>query len=89
MWEIPFYLIVAPIITVAITLISTLKYQKYVIAPLLIFVILNIPTVILPFVNNVGWGALFGWACVYTGLSLIISLIVWLTRRKSPNMTVV
>lgn len=83
MWEIPFYLIFAPLLTILVTLISSLKYKKYILGPIALLVILNIPTIILPLNYNVGWVAPLGWAFFYTIISALISLIVWLKRRKS------
>ena len=83
MWEIPFYLIVMPGVTVSVSLITAIKFKRYVIAPLAIFFILNIPTIILPMNSNIGWLAIFGWACVYTALSLVISLIVYMISKRS------
>ncbi|MBO1003961.1 DUF2651 family protein [Pseudogracilibacillus auburnensis] len=85
MWEIPFYGIVIPIITIVFSLISTMKYRKYFIAPVVIFIGLNIMTIVLPLIHNVGWEALFGWAVFYAVISLIISLIVWLAKRKTST----
>lgn len=80
MWEIPFYIILAPILTVSISLVSTRKFNNYWFAPLFLFVVLNIPTVILPIMYHVGWEALLGWAFVYTVVSILISLVVWRER---------
>ncbi|MCJ8007748.1 DUF2651 family protein [Lederbergia wuyishanensis] len=82
MWEIPFYAILMPIITIALSLIGAIKLKNYYLAPLTIFVGLNVLTIVLPLVQNVGWQALFGWAAFYTVVSLIISLIVKLVSAK-------
>lgn len=83
MWEIPFYGIVIPIVTVVFSLICAKAYKRYFIAPITIFLGLNILTMVLPLIQNVGWQALFGWAVFYTALSLIVSMIVWFTKRKA------
>ncbi len=82
MWEIPVYGILLPIITLIFSFISAIKYRKYFIVPISLFVILNIPTIILPMIYNVGWQALLGWAVFYTVISLVISLFVWIFRKK-------
>ena len=84
MWEIPVYGFLVPIITLTFSLISAIKFKKYFIVPIFLFIVLNIPTIILPMIHNVGWEALLGWASFYTFISLVISLIVWLTRKKQP-----
>ncbi|MCR2821189.1 DUF2651 family protein [Lederbergia panacisoli] len=82
MWEIPFYAILMPIIAIAFSIIGAVKLKNYYAAPLMIFVGLNVLTIVLPMVQNVGWQALFGWAVFYTVVSLLISLIVKITRAK-------
>lgn len=82
MWEIAFYGIVAPIATLLFSLLATIKFKRYFIVPIILFIGLNILTIILPMVQNVGWQALFGWATFYTIVSLVISLIVWFVRKK-------
>ncbi|XKI14501.1 Putative membrane protein (plasmid) [Sporosarcina sp. ANT_H38] len=82
MWEIPLYLIVVSILTLVISLVSTIKLQKYFIAPIILFVVLNIPTVVIPMFYNVGWKAILGWAILYTLISLLISFIVWSIRKR-------
>lgn len=83
MWEVPLYLIVAPLLTLVVTLISTIKYEKYFISPIVLFILLNIPTFIIPNMYNIGWIAIFGWAVFYTVISAIISLIVWFFKKKN------
>ena len=83
MWEIPFYLIFAPLLTILVTLISSVKYKKYILAPIVLLIILNIPTVILPIWHNVGWAAPLGWALFYTIISTLIS--VWHRKNKSTQ----
>lgn len=82
MWEIPIYLIFAPILTIIISLLCTIRFKKYFIAPLIVFFILNILTVVLPTVYNVGWEGIFGWAIFYTVISFIISIILWRFGKK-------
>ncbi|MBS4200866.1 DUF2651 family protein [Bacillus sp. FJAT-49732] len=82
MWEIPFYAILAPIITILLSLFCSMKLRNYYLAPLIIFAGLNVLTIVLPMVQNVGWQALFGWAAFYTVVSLMISLIVKLVSAK-------
>ncbi|MCT8137860.1 hypothetical protein H1D32_08895 [Anaerobacillus sp. CMMVII] len=60
MWEIPIYLILAPILTIIISLLCTIRFKKYFMPPLIIFFILNIPTVVVPLVYNVGWQGVSG-----------------------------
>lgn len=88
MWEIPFYLIFAPLLTILVTLASSLKYKKYIFAPIILLLILNIPTVVLPINHNVGWEAPLGWALFYTIVSALISLLIWLRNRKSTEATI-
>ncbi|MBS4218715.1 DUF2651 family protein [Bacillus sp. FJAT-49711] len=83
MWEIPFYAILMPIITIAFSFIGAVKLKNYYLAPLMIFIGLNVLTIVLPMTQNVGWQALFGWAAFYTAVSLIISLIIWLARKRN------
>lgn len=85
MWEIPFYLVIVPLLTLFVTLVCSIKIKKYFLGPIIVFVLLNIPAIILPMIYNVGWLALFGWAVFYTAIASIISLIVWLVKRKSKN----
>ncbi|QOY36917.1 DUF2651 family protein [Anaerobacillus isosaccharinicus] len=82
MWEIPIYLIFAPVLTIIISLLCRIRFKKYFMAPLIIFFILNIQTVVVPIFYNVGWEGIFGWAIFYTVISLIISLIMWSFRKK-------
>lgn len=82
MWELPIYLVVAPLLTLVISLVSTIKFKNYFIAPVSLLILFNIPTVILPMLYNIGWGAIFGWAFLYTVISMVISFIVWGVRRK-------
>lgn len=82
MWEIPMYLILAPILTTFISLLCTIKFKRYLMAPVIIFFMLNIPTVVIPFIYNVGWLSIFGWAVFYAIVSLIISFILWGFRKK-------
>ncbi|MBS4196035.1 DUF2651 family protein [Lederbergia citri] len=83
MWEIPFYAILMPIITVVLSLFGAMKLKNYYLAPLIIFVGLNVLTIVLPMVQNVGWTALFGWATFYTVVSLLISIIVKFAKTKA------
>lgn len=83
MWEIPFYAIIMPIITIALSLFGTIKLKNYYVAPLIIFVGLNVLTIALPLIQNVGWTALFGWAAFYTVVSLLISIIVKFAKAKA------
>ncbi|MHA6260421.1 hypothetical protein ACXYMX_11075 [Sporosarcina sp. CAU 1771] len=89
MWEILFYLFVAPFLTLLITLTTTLKFKRIFLAPIIIFIALNIPTIVLPMIYNVGWAASFGWACLFTLISGILSLIIWRATRKSSTATTV
>lgn len=75
MWEIPFYAIFVPILTIIISLFCAFKLRKFLIAPLIIFSSLNILTVTLPIFYNVDWKGLFGWAVFYSIVSGIISII--------------
>lgn len=83
MWEIPFYLNLVPIIVIATTLFFSVKLKKYYLGPLIIFVLLNLPTIILPFYLNVGRGGLFGWSVFYTIIAGVISFYTWYVRRKN------
>jgi len=85
MWEMPLYLILAPVITIVISLVSTIKYKRYVMAPVILFIVLNIPTIVLPSLYNIGWQAMFGWAMVYTITSAMISFIVWYVKREKSS----
>ena len=85
MWEMPLYLILAPVITIVISLVSTIKYKRYVMAPVILFIVLNIPTIVLPSLYNIGWQAMFGWAMVYTIISAIMSFIVWYVKREKSS----
>lgn len=87
MWEIPVYGVLAPLITIVFSLVSTIKFKKYLLMPIILFILLNIPTVILPMIYNVGWEALFGWATFYAFISLIISLIIWLINRSPKSVS--
>lgn len=82
MWEIPFYLIIAPSLTLLISLMSSIKFNLYFFGPLIVFIILNIPTILLPLFYQVGWVSLFGWAVFYTVIASIISLIVSLVKCR-------
>ena len=88
MWEIPLYLIIVPLLTIAFSLTCAIKFKKYFIAPAILFISFNIPTIIMPYISNVGWIAIFGWAVFYTIVSLIISLVIWSIRKVqySPNV---
>lgn len=88
MWELPVYLFVAPILTIIVSLISAIKLKKYFFAPILLFVVFNIPTIIMPIIYNIGWRAILGWAVFYTVISLLISFIVWSVRRKKVMKSV-
>lgn len=79
MWEIPIYLFIVPVLTIAVSLISAIKFEKYFIAPLFSFIVLNIPIIIMP---TIGWEAIFGWAAFYSAISLIISFIVWNFKKR-------
>jgi len=87
MWEIPIYLIGAPLLTLIVTLYFTLKLERYVLGSfVVVFVLLNIPTVIIPIFYPIGWEAMLGWASVYTVVSAIIGWIGWVIKRnKRPN----
>lgn len=82
MWEITFYFIIAPLLTLIVTLCGSLKFKKYWLGPATTFILLNIPTVIVSIFYRGGWEGVFGWAVFYTTVSGLISLIVWLTRKK-------
>lgn len=82
MWEIPLYLIIAPLLMLIVTLIGSMKYKKYFLGPLITLIGLNIPTIVLPLYYNVGWSALLGWAMLYTVLSSVISFVVWMLRKN-------
>lgn len=83
MWEIPLYLIIAPLFTITVTLITTLNFKKYWLGPVIVFVTLNIPTIVIPLIASVGWSAIFGWSLFYTVLSIIVSLLVrWIKYNK-------
>lgn len=82
MWEMLFYIIGAPILMLVITLFGRFKMKNVWFGPLLTFIILNIPTIILPFIYEVGCGALLGWATLYTVISVIVTLITMLLK---PN----
>lgn len=85
MWEIPIYLIIAPLFTLVITLICSIKFERYRLGPLLVLLIFNIPTIVLPLIYNVGWSAMFGWAAFYTLVAVIISASVWLVKRNAKK----
>jgi len=85
MWEMPLYLILAPVITIIISLVSTIKFERYVMAPVILFIVLNIPTIVMPSLYNIVWQAIFGWAMVYTVISAIISMIVWYFKSEKPS----
>ncbi|WP_096154696.1 MULTISPECIES: hypothetical protein [Bacillus] len=88
MWEIPLYLIVLPLLTISFSLLCAIKYRRYFVAPSILFISFNIPTIIMPFITNVGWAGIFGWAVFYTVVSLLISLVIWSVRKTqySPNV---
>ncbi|WP_096155599.1 MULTISPECIES: hypothetical protein [Bacillus] len=75
------YALIAPIFTIVFSLINTVRFKRYVLTPIIVFIVLNIPTVLLPLFANVGWEGLVGWALLYTGVSIVISLIVWAMRK--------
>lgn len=83
MWEIPIYLNLAPIITIAAALFFSVKMKRYFLGPLIIFVLFNIPTVLFPLYLNIGWGGLFGWSVFYTVIAGVISFYTWFVRRKN------
>jgi len=85
MWEMPLYLILAPVITIIISLVSTIKFKRYVMAPVILFIVFNIPTIVMPSLYNIGWQAMFGWAMVYTVISAIMSFIVWYVKREKSS----
>lgn len=85
MWEIPFYIIGAPLLTLITILFCSFKLKNYWLGPILVFVLLNIPTITLPFYYSVGWGALFGWAVFYTVIGSLIALIIWFMRTKNAR----
>src|SRR5699024_2968841 len=85
MWEFPLYLILAPVITIIISLVSSIKFKRYVMAPVILFIVLNIPTILMPLLYNIGWQAMFGWAMVYTIISATMSFIVWYVKRKKSS----
>ena len=88
MWEIPLYLIVVPLLTISFSLFCAIKYKKYFVAPAILFISFNIPTIIMPLISNVGWASIFGWAVFYTIVSLVISFVIWSVRKVqySPNV---
>lgn len=87
MWEIPVYLIFAPIITLGITFICAMKYKRYFLGVVIVFLLLNIPTVILPIIYHIGWEALFGWALVYTVVSAVVALITRTIHNKKTSVS--
>ncbi|EIT86045.1 hypothetical protein A374_06986 [Fictibacillus macauensis ZFHKF-1] len=75
MWELPLYLIFAPILTLGISLLFGLKHKNMYLAPLIIFIALNIPTLLVPLYQNVGRGAMFGYALFFSFISFFISFL--------------
>ncbi|RYM06696.1 hypothetical protein EWH99_02195 [Sporolactobacillus sp. THM7-7] len=79
--EIPIYLIVVPVLTITVSLISTVRFEKYFFGPVFLFVVLNFPTIAMPMMNRTGWESIFGWAVFYTFISFVISYTVWKVRK--------
>ncbi|WP_164462093.1 DUF2651 family protein [Bacillus sp. FJAT-42376] len=86
MWEIPFYAFIVPVAVLLLSMVCTLKYRNLFLAPVLTFIGLNLITIVLPFIQNAGWEALFGWSVFYTGVSLLISLIGWAFKNRAGRL---
>lgn len=83
MWEIPIYLNLVPILVIATALFFSVKLKRYYLGPVLVFITLNLPTIILPFYSNVDWKGFFGWAVFYTIIASVISFYTWFVRRRN------
>ncbi|WP_062046479.1 hypothetical protein [Bacillus sp. JCM 19034] len=89
MWELLIYLMVAPVMTIVLSLVFAIKYHDYYAAPMLVFILLNFPTIIFSMNYSIGWEILFGWSIFYTFLSLFISFFVWfIQKNKHTSKTV-
>lgn len=81
MWELLFYSMVAPVMTIVLSLFLAIKFHDYYAAPMILFIIFNLPTIIFSMNYSIGWEALFGWSIFYTFLSLFISFFVWFIQK--------
>lgn len=82
MWEIPFYLIFAPIFTIVITMMFA-RANIPLAAPPTVFAVLSFPVII--FIANdynVGSGAIFGWAAIFSVISLITLISLNMIKLK-------
>lgn len=82
MWERPLYVIGAPLLTLIVTLFCTLKRRNYWLGPVVIFILLNIPTAVFPIVYPIGWSMMLGWAVFYTVIAVIIGVIIKLIKQN-------
>ncbi|MFA9456933.1 DUF2651 family protein [Halalkalibacter sp. AB-rgal2] len=87
MWELLLYAMVAPMMTIILSLVFAWKYDDLFAAPMITFILFNLPTIFISMNYSIGWYIFFGWSIFYTFLSLFISLLVWLLRKHQQTST--
>jgi len=81
--EIPNFLLISIIGMLLLSLVFGLFMNKFIIAPLLTFLILAVCAFILPNFFDIKYPALLGYAIFLTVISLILSAIFWYVTKDS------
>ncbi|PLT30479.1 hypothetical protein [Peribacillus deserti] len=79
MWEIIVYIVAAPLLTLFLT-ITAMKYNQFILPPVIVFVVLNLFTIFVPMLTNNEWQPLFSRAIIFTIGSVLLCTIIWTGR---------
>lgn len=84
--QIPNFLLISIVGMLVITLIFGLFMNKFILAPILTFVLLGISAFILPNFYDVTYQPLLGYAIFLTIISLVLGILFWyMTRDRRRN----
>lgn len=84
--QIPNFLLISIVGMLLLTIVIGLMMGRFIIAPVLTFVLLAISAFILPNFYDITYQPLLGYAVFLTVISLILSIIFWyLTRDRRRN----
>lgn len=71
-----------PAIVIIFSIVGALKLKNMVLTPALVFMFSIIISIMEITINNSGWASLLGWTIIYTLLSTLITLIIYITLKK-------
>ncbi|WP_186365463.1 hypothetical protein [Salinicoccus cyprini] len=87
----PSFYIFSILAVIVISAIAGLALRKYIIVPIIVFIIMALAAFIIPnFIESADWQPLMGYAVFLGILSLIVSVLTWLYvrgRRRKKEIT--